>query len=292
MQKRMELLMALPNHEVISSFMLQSLPDADTTGRVHSVFKTSFNINVKDKLFNFSSQGMPLSAHGCLLNEAKIKQLLAACKVGNAIRVNKTIITFYASHEIIKIKLDQLNEVDLRIPIIQKGPREISESVLYSTLGLLQLEEKIGLDTGDKIKEIFTVLKRPSNYNENEIKNAVQLLIGRGKGLTPSGDDILMGYLMVKKAFGRKASIEDLIKNEMSREITTEISEAYYQALFLGSISSLFVQLILSLLASEEQVVLELINQIGLYGHTSGNDTLFGFYLGLQSLINEMENDT
>lgn len=281
--------MEIQNQETISLFMKNSLLEKDTTGKVHSVFKNSFNIIVQGQLFNFSSKGMPLSAYGCLLEKNKILHLLSACRIGDVVRINKKKISFYTKREIIKINLFSLHPVNLAIPEIKIPLHQITESVFYSTLKTIEFEEKLGIDFSDEVEKAFTLLKNPSQYDESDIDHTVRVLMGRGKGLTPSGDDILMGYLAVEKAFGRDSSIEKKIRKKSLNQITTEISEAYYEALFSDSISRLFVDLFLSFHISDERKILALFHKIDRYGHTSGNDTLFGVYLGLQSLINERE---
>lgn len=276
--------MGIPNQETISHFMKSSLPEKDTTGSIHSVFKNSLNIIVEGQLFNFSSKGMPLSAYGCLLEKSKILHLLSVCKVGDVVRINKNKISFYTKREIIKIDLYSLHTVNLAIPEIQIPLHQLTESVFYSTLKSIDFEKKLGIDFSEEVKEAFALLRNPSQYAENDIESTVHILMGRGKGLTPSGDDILMGYLAVEKAFRKESFIEKVIRKKSIKQITTEISAAYYEALFSNSISHLFVDLFLSFHISDESKILALFHKIDRYGHTSGNDTLFGVYLGLQSL--------
>lgn len=288
MKKKQVFLTSGKKQEVISSYMVASLPEKLTTGNIHSIFKTSLNIKVNNRLYNFSTLGMPLSAHGCLLAPHTVQHLLAASKVGDLFRVSDEIITFYTTAEIIKIDVSTLAAVDLSIPAVQLSLASISERPLFKVLSKISFSEKIGLESRGNNQDAFEMLQNPAAYEKTEVETFVQLLIGRGKGLTPSGDDILMGYLLVRKAFGRMLYIEPFLQQKVNESLTTDISEAYYRALFAGSASSLFVELILSLEDTKEDVE-ELIHTISLYGHTSGYDTLFGCYLGLRSLINETE---
>lgn len=122
------------------------------------------------------------------------------------------------------------------------------------------------------------------------IKSSVHHLIGRGKGLTPSGDDLLIGYTMIRKAFIGRDYFEEILRQGVETQSTTDISEAFYGGVLNGYVSSLFISLILAVQQKTYEEAKTLIDRIVHYGHTSGYDTLFGFYLGLQSLINDAKD--
>lgn len=273
--------------ETKSRFLSLSLPTDKKLGHVHSVFKTSFNISVENKLVNFSREGMSLSAHGCIVDKEKMLKLLSACRPGDIVRFYKGVFTLYTSTGVMKIDLNHMKEIDLAIPQLTLSKEEIEEAPLFKLLASLPFSEEMGLEENKENKEAFATLKDLSLKSEEEIKKAANWLIGRGKGLTPSGDDILSGFLMIRKAFKKKDAFETTIQAQLERRTTTDISMAYYDALFSGYVSSLFIALILSTNEEKENDVRELIHRIGLYGHTSGYDTLFGVYLGLQSLLKE-----
>lgn len=285
MKKRLDTFAEFQKQEVMSHFMHDNLFETTTTGKVHSIFKHSFNIIVQNQLFNFSSIGMPLSAYGCLLDKSIIDHLITICKMDDLIRIDKNMIIFYTRNEIIKIDFNMLSLVDLTIPVLPLLPEKILSSVSYTTLSSLGLEAKIGLGYSKEINEIFNFLKCPTQNRQGELKRIVHFLMGRGKGLTPSGDDILMGYITAEKAFKGSSEMEAVVQKRLSEQVTTMVSVAYFKALYSNSISSLFVQFILSFYSSEEEYVNELIKKISNYGHTSGMDTLFGFYLGLRSFL-------
>lgn len=274
--------------ETKSHFLSLSLPVERRMGKVHSVFSTSFNVTVDNQLINFSRAEMSLSAHGCLLKKEIINHLLDRCKAGDLVRVDKGVFTFYTSREVLKIDISSMDEIDLSIPKLLIPIRSISETSSYTVLKSLAYKDKLGLDLNEEMNRSFDVLKKVYSSSDDEIASVIDYLIGRGKGLTPSGDDILVGFTMIRKAFLGTDKFEDLFKSRLNNHFTTDISHAYFNALFSGFISSHFITLIESMEKYNKEVI-ELTEQIGKYGHTSGYDTLFGFYLGLESLINEGE---
>lgn len=275
--------------ETKSRFLSLSLPAERKMGKIHSVFVTSFNVMVEGRLFNFSQQGMSLSAHGCIVDRDTMGQLLEACRPGDLVKVNKGMFSFYTPKEVFKVDTTGMAEMDLSIPEMKISPTSLSQSYLYAALQSIPFQEKIGLEWEDNVMQAVRTLKKLSGRSKEERKRMFDFLIGRGKGLTPSGDDILVGFTMIRKSVIGTDGFEEELQDNLESHNTTDISKAYYEAMFSGYVSSLFVSLIRSLESGKQANVSQLIEHIGYYGHTSGYDTLFGVYLGLQSLIHEME---
>lgn len=275
--------------ETKSRFLSLSLPTNRQMGKVHSVFQTSFNVLVNDTLFNFSQQGMSLSAHGCILDRKTMNELLEVCKPGNLVKVDKGVFSFYTSNGVLRVDVSQMNEIDLSIPMVNMPRFAISHSALYTALKAVSFDEEIGLKREGKTEEAFATLRKVFQHPQEEHIKAIKYLIGRGKGLTPSGDDMLVGFTMIRKAFIGVDAFEKTLEESVATRSTTDISRAYYKSFFAGYVSSLFISLIESTESKEQADVFKLIERIGRYGHTSGYDTLFGVYMGLQSLINETE---
>lgn len=278
----------VPSEETKSQYLARFLSDKRKMGKVHSVFKTSFNIMVDGDLINFSSQGMTLSAYGCILNQETMKQLVSAAKPGDLVRVQGEHITFYTIQEVLEVDLSEIGTTDLSIPDLQLSQKEITQTGMYAGLDSFTFAEKIGLKNEKQTQATFQTLQTLPQQDEKSVEEAVVYLIGRGQGLTPSGDDMLLGYTMVRKAFNRQDSFDQIVEKALKDKSTTDISAAHYQALLAGYVSSLFISLILNVETATKEEVNALIKNIGRYGHTSGYDTLFGFYLGLQSLASEV----
>src|SRR5690625_764211 len=58
----------LSQKETNSPFFLRDFSEKRKMGVLHSVFRSSFNVAFDDELLNFSTTGMPLAPHGCVLN--------------------------------------------------------------------------------------------------------------------------------------------------------------------------------------------------------------------------------
>lgn len=270
---------------VKSNYFTLSLPIQRKLGEVHSVFQTSFNVAVAGKLLNFSQEGMALSAYGCLLPEREMAAIIEGCKPKDLVRVHGEMVTIYTASEVFAIDLSKHQEIDLAIPKIALPKEELVQSAVFSVLSELDFENHIGLESSGPTQEVFQILQTAQEQDPIEIRSALRHLIGCGKGLTPSGDDFLIGYSMIRKALIGGNVVEDTLREVVSENSTTDISKAFYQALFDGYASSLFIALIKSVEDTDKAGISALVERIIRYGHTSGYDSLFGFYLGLQSVL-------
>jgi Protein of unknown function (DUF2877) len=119
---------------------------------------------------------------------------------------------------------------------------------------------------------------------------AVRALIGCGPGLTPAGDDLIVGLLA-----GLFAGLgDDPAKRRFLHHLgaavsalaagTGEISRSYLRHATLGSIAEPLARLAGAIAAGRPAAEVELAADQALeVGHTSGGDGVFGLLLGLES---------
>lgn len=100
-----------------------------------------------------------------------------------------------------------------------------------------------------------------------------QQRVGRGSGFTPSGDDFNWGYMMILSLLNQQ--LPSLTINK-----TTSISQSIYKRLYQEQWGWIYVQLF------QSSTPLDQINSLMIYGHTSGQDTLFGMKCALEELKN------
>src|SRR5699024_9730568 len=115
--------------------------------------------------------------------------------------------------------------------------------------------------------------------------------IGRGIGLTPSGDDMLMGIMMAYQSFWPEGRWVNTLAKQLEVSRTTDVSTAYYRTLAEGYTSSYFVEFMQDLKGQDLKKWRERIRRISQYGHTSGWDTLYGIYLFFKKLEKSMNSE-
>ncbi|MGH2349920.1 MAG: DUF2877 domain-containing protein [bacterium] len=118
--------------------------------------------------------------------------------------------------------------------------------------------------------------------SSTDVDNAAADLAGLGGGLTPTGDDILVGVLVVLAAVadGQIQILRNAIHDAVAGR-TTRISAAYLDAAARGEASEAWHRLLTALAGNEPDEVIEAGRRVRTYGETSGTDMLAGFLSGM-----------
>nr|WP_272873971.1 DUF2877 domain-containing protein [Staphylococcus shinii] len=105
------------------------------------------------------------------------------------------------------------------------------------------------------------------------VESSLRYLIGRGQGLTPSGDDILTGMLFVHfmKPFICDGNLE-IIQELIQEQLTTIVAKAFLDSALKRLFSS-------KILVLQHQPTMYHMNQLLEVGSSSGKDTLYGIFI-------------
>ncbi|MBP2634553.1 MAG: hypothetical protein H6Q72_460 [Firmicutes bacterium] len=256
-------------------------------GKVHSKFTNGFNIQFDNFLIYVGRLGTPLTAFGLNIEEEKLKYLLNCVRSGDLVVNKGDKLIFYSGCGALTICYKDLEQIDLKLPEIKCTVKEISYSRIYQYLETIEFEKFIGIELDEKTGKYIELLLHSDKTAKNVNSMIINFFAGRGKGLTPSGDDILIGFTLALMVFGQFNIWKNALTLEVTSDKTTLVSVAYLIALLAGYTSEHFIRLV-KLVDNAESVALEkTINEVRSFGHTSGNDTLFGFFLGLKFLINQ-----
>lgn len=278
--------------ETKSNFLSLYLKESLQLGKVHSIFENSLNIQFPVGLVHVGQIGMPLSPFGCLIEPKDFQKIHDQCQLGDIVRFKQGKLFLYTQKEVIKIALDQFEMRDLTIPKLEITAQELKENLLYQMLeeAIFSLSIETGLPLNETIKKGLQSLTDPQlKAKELKDEEIIRLLIGRGIGLTPSGDDILIGYTFARVLFQKKEEWQSKLADTLQKVKTTAISEAYFNALLHGSINENFLHLARLFAEKDREKINDELQNLKRFGHTSGTDTLYGFTLGLQYVQREME---
>ncbi|HEV8353475.1 MAG TPA: DUF2877 domain-containing protein [bacterium] len=117
-----------------------------------------------------------------------------------------------------------------------------------------------------------------------EVQTAAGDLAGLGAGLTPSGDDVLVGALVALAALpDDHTDLREAIRSATAGR-TTRISAAYLQAAAGGDASEAWQRLLAALAGDAPDDVIATGRHMLTYGETSGADMLTGFILAMANL--------
>jgi len=122
------------------------------------------------------------------------------------------------------------------------------------------------------------------------VHRAAVALSGLGPGLTPSGDDLLAGFLIGIERFGAPAShdcvgldaglVEAVTAATTGR--TTDVAVARVARAANGLIEERIEAVVAAILTGDGRDLGESVARAATWGHTSGIDTLVGLFLGLE----------
>ncbi len=244
-------------------------------GRVYSVFNTSFNVLAGERLVHVGSQDALMSATGVSIAPADMEQLLDGLRAGDIVASSEGHMRVYKRESTELLELGGAKPCNCSIPL---AASHLSAAWAKGCLARLPLRRGCGLYRDAHARACLQVLADP-NRDTSELLTAARYLVGRGPGLTPSGDDILMGYSCARWAFGCAGSLPGYIA-DATRAHSTEVSASYADALRRGWVSPIYRDLICAAGLRDEQAFDRAVRIIGQIGHTSGTDALLGLSIG------------
>ncbi len=150
---------------------------------------------------------------------------------------------------------------------------------------LLEKTKRLFLPTGTRSEYLMRFLKKEDPFGtfpEMEILCGHLISnIGRGEGLTPSGDDLFLGFYTACSLFLKRSPFPEGFLSAC-KEGMSDISKSEFDDIKNGFIPE-FMCLYLDFLSAKERPA-ETMAAIKNYGHLSGEDHIAGFMLFLQNL--------
>jgi hypothetical protein len=269
---------------LISSGLVQT-PSSKATGQILSLFDHSFNIAFEEELLNVASSRLDCSSFGLTLPETDFEDLRISVLIGDRVKRDANRLMIYSSlGGVFEIVLSKEKLIDLKIAPVQADATLIA--TIIKTLAEFPIREKAGLHIDPHTQNFLDTLTVPF-LPQSEFETSANFLIGRGRGLTPSGDDILLGYLMTFKLFDLPIHSELLQSNTLVTK-TTIVSANYLRMLDLDIISESFKRFNKAILYRNIQHLRLSISRITEIGATSGFDTLLGVKLALKRILAEI----
>ncbi|MDW0117878.1 DUF2877 domain-containing protein [Sporosarcina thermotolerans] len=278
-------------------------------GRVHSVFNSSFNLAFGEHLIHIGALPNGLSPFGIGLSE---EIALFLTKLAHA---SEEVFWDVRSQSIIFPKglwlsLNQVNWANHKVQPVVYQLSYIKTNAAFVADRLLQDDWQTGLgDNEEEKKQIIhylldssnshgdsiifgklsSLMKLVRNEEDIEAEEVFDYWIGRGLGLTPSGDDVITGICAVLSAFeGIDQTFIGKLKSyldDRGRKRTTDIALEYLLYATDNKFHS-HLQGICSVLNQPMgSELIEALDELKKIGHTSGADTLLGVLVGITSVV-------
>jgi hypothetical protein len=162
-----------------------------------------------------------------------------------------------------------------------KGAEIVAENVL-----LLGASSRAGISgrVGEAMRDLLSAARR---YDLSDVP-AIASLIGLGPGLTPSGDDLLVGYMAGLWCGARDFSERTRFISKLGKTMidlshkTNEISRTYLYHAVQGQVSSRLADLAGAICHGDNpRHLLETAETAMSLGHTSGMEVVTGLLMGL-----------
>lgn len=136
------------------------------------------------------------------------------------------------------------------------------------------------------ISELFKGLIKE---NIMAMRNSSKLLAGLGIGLTPAGDDFLVGVMLALFALGPSKKAEELsaILAKEAAPLTNSISSEWLKASAKGEAGESWHNLVKAIAENHGEQLAEAVMRILPSGHTSGADALGAFVATIRLLSSE-----
>ncbi len=272
--------------------------DDEKQAVVHSVYKSTINCLVDDRIISLQHQEMPITPLSINLDIPKKVFELIRVNRGDEVQFTKDGLVAFNTSFIFEDT--EVFDCDLTIgtyPLDKAKIGKLSDEILlYIEKGefgriakSLKDNQKILLSfAGSYVSGILTKLSNSSDVLE--ISSLAAQLIGVGEGLTPSGDDFNCGMLAALFYLRDRRYADDL-REELIRQIrhrintTTIISKEFLVYACEGKFSQMVKHILIK--SQNNRDVIQEIMKIRDVGHTSGIDFLTGLYFGLLKGGNE-----
>ncbi|MGG5372940.1 DUF2877 domain-containing protein [Enterococcus sp. AZ196] len=247
--------------------------------RVHSKFGRSFNIQDEtcQHLAVVSTEQSAIVPNGIYLRATDFEQLSAEINVDDCLIIQNQTLRFTNSQLLLSGKTYQTFQ--------SRRTKKIDAAIWADyECCIRRLEKETGYQEG--LNAVFASEHRFVSAIDalcadqlSQQRQALHFLIGRGPGLTPSGDDMIIGHLAARLLLDKQnQKLQTYLRTKMTavEDLTTDVSKHY----LLCSLNQRFNQSVLSLqeaLVDPNRQLQHAIHTVLKTGHTSGADFLAGF---------------
>ncbi|TPG68386.1 DUF2877 domain-containing protein [Brevibacillus laterosporus] len=282
----------------VYSRSVRPLLQAGEPGYVHSVFQNGWNIRMGDGLIFIGSTKNGQLPFGIHLEDRQVPELISLIKKDETVRydIGKSSLLFSS----FCIKLDHQEAYHSSIGAKTERPESLlrlldafaAELLIYSqpTGAGISVEHFIEcfmkeshVSCSDSERRVMHLMDAALTRNLSQIDEILRYWIGRGEGLTPSGDDMLAGMLAVDAVTGMftdtfRLHLSELVEKEA---LTTDISREYLKYALKRDFSSVVTGVLNALLQKDTDNLNERTKELLRVGHSSGLDTAFGILIGM-----------
>ncbi|EUJ45537.1 hypothetical protein PRIP_06763 [Listeria riparia FSL S10-1204] len=259
--------------ENIAQHVVELLENAKTW-HVHSVFNNGFNLENNGELIFVGTDKNGKLPFAIQISETDIARSQATIQTDQQFAYNDGWLLHHQSSIKINISTATKYTSSLQNAPIMPNPIFLNQVLQETT------QNGFGITINTLLAQPKTceLAKAIKSRDEAFIEQTLRYFIGRGSGLTPSGDDMLVGILLVDHVSDTfTETLQRLITTE---QLTTDISQTYLKYALKGQFSDTLIALYKAFQTGEDTQALT--QRIYQNGHTSGIDTIAGVALAMK----------
>lgn len=267
--------------EVLGDHVLLALEDREWY--VHSIFEHTFNLTDKQHtpLVILTSDRSKLLPGGLYLPPRDFTDLLSQVRDTRRVEFHDGAFYLETYQDAWKLEITETFRADL----LTEGIR--SDRLGYLLNNCRNIDRQTGFD--QPFQDFLTMETSPYQKETSWLTNAVTVqwgvdfFIGRGRGLTPSGDDFLLGWILIDWLSGNHQELRAAIASRIETgNYTTDVGRSYLYYALRRRFSSALLGIVRYLKGNEPLENLDnLLAQAIDYGNTSGIDCLAGIVSAL-----------
>jgi hypothetical protein len=296
----------------VGSYALKILKDG-AIGEVHSTFERAFNVLISGELVGITRRDVPNGPFNIITDIEPRDSMRSIVDKGERIRINGDLLSFEKG---LKISLDGAeiwrpmqgikNPID--IELVKRNLSLVKEIASRRNDGFGQLVRQIenmvsGKQFNDSqlnqvsrlgLPHIKSLVSAVRSEDLELVRLSAKSLVGLGPGLSPSGDDLLAGFMAglrwTVNSFNGNADHVDEINRTIVHvaECTTMLGEQFLTRAADGEVNEAVEGLLVAILAGKIEEVRTATEKVLAIGETSGVDSIVGILLssllGIESL--------
>lgn len=266
------------------------------SGIVHSVFANSYNIAIAGLLVTVHGSSIPHTPTSVRVADPAGHHLVPSVRPGQPARIEQNLL-----------RIESVGGVSYAVDMSQASVwspepvRHITVTQAQRAIARLAAAERThplgGIASVSGVEARVRALQRSlldhieSGTPESDLVGAASELIGLGPGLTPSGDDFLVGVMATLARGGGgggaalRAALEAISWAVAQREHTTsDVSRHYLRLATSGHFGQSLTELLDAFTWSSSVEQERCIRQLLAIGSSSGADTLAGIALGMAAI--------
>lgn len=280
---------------------------AQDAGKVHSIFRQGMNVQFADELVFIGHDQNGIVPFGIHLDAVEVERILARTFIDEELVWNREArqLSFMSSK--IRVELSKMFPIPCELIAPSQSVYFMPDAVRlmqglvadhvkvlgfdlsaqYAIQLLDQVNQSCSFST--ELENRFMQLKACIASESEELDmGTVRYFIGRGRGLTPSGDDFLVGMMAIERLLKREkrkvSHVMELVRHDLPR-LTTPVSVNYYNYAIRGCFSTPILEVISALQAQDRERLAGNILKLLQTGHSSGTDTLYGMIFALKMYL-------